>query len=304
MKRRSFIKSLGAASSLAMASSLFSSRTWAVQGSKKGSLQFVFYTDIHAYDRPGISNYLAHAARSINQHKPDLVLAGGDLVSEGFSSSKDAMKPAWDYYMQMHRAINSDIYPAIGNHDLVGAANIESSIDPRDEFRSHLKLEKTYYSFNASGYHFIVLDSLEVTNDELEYRGYVNQEQLQWLKEDLSGLAPETPVILLTHMPLLTSFFQATVGGQAAAPANRVLVNNREVLRCFSNHNLLLVLQGHLHINEMLVWNSTRFITGGAICGGWWNGEWHGTFEGYGVITLNENLISWNYYDLGESTAT
>jgi len=298
MKRRSFIKTIGTTGSLGVASTLLASKTWAVQGSEKGSLRFVFYTDIHADNRPGISSDLAHAAGAINQERADLILAGGDLVSGGFSASKEAMRPTWDSYMQMHRAIDSDIYPAIGNHDLVGADKNKdkTSSDPRDDFKKHLKLDKTYYSFNASGYHFIILDSLEITNDTFKYKGYVNQEQLEWLREDLSNLARETPIILLTHMPLLTGFFQATVGSEAAAPANRVVVNNKEVLSLFADRNLLLVLQGHLHVNEMLVWNKTRFITGGAICGAWWNGDWHGTSAGFGVITLKENSISWNYH--------
>jgi hypothetical protein len=32
----------------------------------------------------------------------------------------------------------------------------------------------------------------------------------------------ETPIVLATHVPLLTSFFQATEGHEEAAPRNRI----------------------------------------------------------------------------------
>ena len=79
-----------------------------------------------------------------------------------------------------------------------------------------------------------------------------------------------------------SSFFQATAGHEEAAPRNRVVVNNREVLDCFAKHRLRLVLQGHLHVNEMLRWRGTTFITGGAVCGQWWRGRWHGTDPRFG----------------------
>lgn len=109
----------------------------------------------------------------------------------------------------------------------------------------------------------------------------------------------ETPIVLVTHLPLLTSFFQATAGHEEAAPRNRVVVNHREVLDCFARHRLHLVLQGHLHVNEMVRWRGTTFITGGAICGSWWRGRWHGTDAGFGVLTLRPNRVDWEYKEIG-----
>ena len=49
----------------------------------------------------------------------------------------------------------------------------------------------------------------------------------------------------------------------------------------------------------MLQWRGTRFITGGAVCGKWWRGVWHGTEEGFGVLTLTGNRVDWEYVDYG-----
>ena len=59
-----------------------------------------------------------------------------------------------------------------------------------------------------------------------------------------------------------------------------------------------------LAVLSQIVVNSqnTTFITGGAICARWWRGPWHGTAEGFNVITLQGNRIDWQYIDYGWET--
>lgn len=40
-----------------------------------------------------------------------------------------------------------------------------------------------------------------------------------------------------------------------------------------------------------------HFITGGAICGGWWKGSHKGTEEGFLMLHVNNNKVSWDYID-------
>ena len=108
--------------------------------------------------------------------------------------------------------------------------------------------------------------------------------------------------MLMTHIPLLSAFYAATEGATFAAKKNRVVVNNSEILRILEDHNVILVLQGHLHAKELLMWRGTTFITGGAICGKWWRGPWHGTEEGFNVITLTGSQVDWEYIDYGWET--
>jgi 3',5'-cyclic AMP phosphodiesterase CpdA len=160
-------------------------------------------------------------------------------------------------------------------------------------------LERTYRSVEAGGYRLLILDSISVVGGDDAYHGRIEPDQLRWLATELESIDRSTPIVLATHIPLLTGFYQATEGGTAAAPANRIVVNNREVLELFADHNLLLVLQGHLHVAEMLRWRGTTFITGGALCGKWWRGAWHGTGEGYGVLTLRPDRVDWEYHGYG-----
>ena len=301
MTRRQFLGTMAAG--LALLTSGCSAKTsWRVRGSEKGQLRLVFYTDVHARTEWDTSVAMERAALAINAQKPDLVIAGGDLITDGFQSSAVTVAPRWDAYMKMHRAIAEDVYPAIGNHDLVAANPRDGSPpakDPRAIYRRHMGLDRTYYSFNAAGYHFVVLDSILVTGDTYEYQGTIWPEQLEWLKEDLSSIPKGTPIVLVTHIPLLTAFFGATKGATFAAPENRVVVNNLDVFKALEKHNLILVLQGHLHVKEMIRWQGTTFIAGGAVCGKWWRGSWYDTKEGFNVLTLSGDQVAWEYLDYG-----
>ncbi len=277
-------------------------QVWAARGSEKGSVRMTFYTDVHARTEWDTPKAMAMAADAINSRKSDIVIAGGDLITDGFEFSAAKTAPRWDAYMKMHRAIKAAVYPAMGNNDMTAAIPVDgtpAAENPRKVFTERLGLERTWYSFNAVGYHFIVLDSTRITGGKYLYQGFVNSRQMEWLKQDLSFVSKNTPIIIVTHIPLLTSFYSAVEGATFAPPPNRVIVNNREVLETLENHNVILVLQGHLHVSEMIRWRNTTFITGGAVCGKWWRGNWHGTEEGFYDITLTGNQVECSYFDYG-----
>ena len=299
--RRRFLQSL-AASSVMVASPALGRLAWTIQGAERGVLRLVFYTDVHARTEWETSTAVMMAANAINAYEGDLVLGGGDLITDGFDSTLEEVAPRWDVYMAMHNGIQGDLHAVIGNHDLVGVLPRGGSPpikDPRLEFKHHLGLSRTYYSFDALGYHFVLLDSMRISGDKYKYHGWVSLEQREWIKEDLARISHATPIVLLLHIPLVTAFFNSTKGATFQASPNRVTVNNVEVLELFAKHNLVLVLQGHSHVKELLRWRNTTFLTGGAVCARWWRGPYHGTEEGFNVITLHHDHIEWDYIDYG-----
>ena len=299
--RRALLGALGAAGAVIAAPGL-ARTSWRIRGAGRGALRLVFYTDIHAGAEPPGSDALGMAAAAINAQEPDLVLCGGDLIAGGFDARADAVAPRWDAYTGMARAIEAEHHAVIGNHDLVGARPADGSppaADPRSEFRRHLGVGRTYDTFDALGYRFVLLDSLRISDAPHMYDGWVSAEQRGWLRGLLSRTPRDQPLVVVLHMPLLTAFFAATEGGTAPAPRNRVVINNTEVLALFADHNLVLVLQGHLHVSEAVQWRGTTFLTGGAICGSWWHGSYHGTAEGFSAITLTEDRLDWDYVDYG-----
>lgn len=295
--RRQFLHTAG----LAGASALLgfpAKSSWAARGNAAKKMRLAFFTDVHAHTDWGAPTALARAAKAINAESPDLVIGGGDLIYDGFEVAAAAAEPQWDVYMEMHRAIRAPVEPILGNHDLAAVRpddGTEPLADPRSVFKKKLGLDETWRVIDARGYRFFLLDSIEVSDDELMYHGGISSQQLAWLESELGRTDTDTPIVVATHIPFLSAIPQATKGAMTQLEANHLVVNNLEVLELFADHNLLLVLQGHLHAEEMLRWNGTTFITSGAVCGNKWRGPRYGTPEGFGVLTLRPDRVDWEY---------
>jgi hypothetical protein len=218
------------------------------------------------------------------------VVAGGDLITDGFQSASAAVAARWGAYLAFHRALHGRVEAAIGNHDLVAAIPEDGtppSVDPRAEFCRRLGLERPYRSFDADGYHFILLDPFAVVGGTLKYEGRVSAEQLAWLEADLSRLTQTrwgagghsrcSPGS--TRPDRARSGKPGTEQPGGAAPAGGPTPAGAA---------------GAPPRGDVAVAAHT-FITGGALCGKWWRGAWHGTGEGFGVLTLRPDRVDWEY---------
>jgi 3',5'-cyclic AMP phosphodiesterase CpdA len=275
---------------------------WAMAGRPATRVRFAFLTDIHARTEWDTPVAMARMVEAVNAQRPDFVIGGGDFITDGFQSLAETVAPRWDVLLQAMSGIKAPFYPAIGNHDYVAAApgpGSRASAEPRAQFLERFGLDRTYRVHEIAGMTFFFLDPIQITESRIPYRGWVSNEQLEWVKEELARRSPGKPIVLVTHIPLLSAFNQATEGGTAEVPIHRVVGNNREVIRLFRDHHLVLVLQGHIHVDELIRWRDTTFITGGAVCARWWRGPWYGTEEGFGMVTLGDGRIQWDYIDYG-----
>lgn len=302
LDRRGFLQAATVAAGATVLWPWRATTAWAARG-PASPFRIAYFTDIHARVEWDTPEAMARCADRIREQAADLVICGGDLITDGFESTPAQVEPRWNAIREtLLDRVGAPVHAALGNHDLVGVEPKDGSppeADPRRAFLDHTGLPRTYRSLDAGGCHIIFLDPIEPTGDDLRYRGYIGPDQMAWLRGDLAAVDTHTPIVLMVHMPLLTGFFQATQGATAPAPANRVVVNSLEVLEAFKDHQLVAVLQGHLHVNELLRWRATTFITGGAVCGQWWRGPWQGTPEGFGVVTLRPDRIDWAYHDYG-----
>ena len=297
--RRRFLRTAGLASVATLAGCGSRVRIPA-EGIRGRTLRLVFYVDVHA--KPGVEDALAEAAEAIDGQRADLVIAGGDMVAAGAELSWPEVAQDWAVYAGMRSRLRADVRHVLGNHDLVGPpAEIARGADPRAAYRRELAVAETFYSFDAAGYHVVVLDSVELEGAGPDYRGYVGGDQLDWLRADLDRVGRSRPIVVASHMPLRTGFFRDR--GIDRAPPDRVVVNAEEVLDAFEDRNLVCVLQGHLHVAEVLRLGGVAFLTGGAVCGRWWSGSFEGTEPGFAIVTLRPDAVDFQYVGYGEAGA-
>ncbi|MGB9664557.1 MAG: metallophosphoesterase family protein [Ignavibacteria bacterium] len=277
------------------------------QSKTDDEIVIAFLTDIHVQPERGAIEGFKKAIEKVNELNPDFVITGGDLIFDALAVNFERADSLFDIYINLIKTIKAPVYNTIGNHDIFGW--YEKSGVPRDHkfFGKKLyqsKLGKTYYSVELKGIKLFVLDSVEEVPEMGRYYGYINNEQLQWLKDELSRTDTTQILIVSTHIPLLTTFSQIRNGSMAANSRGLVVENSKDVFDLFKRHNLKFVLQGHLHIYEDLnIQNKLRFITGGAVSGRWWAGPNEGLEEGFVLIKIKGDRISVEYVDYGWEVA-
>ncbi len=275
---------------------------------------FVFMTDIHLQpkhgypDLPQTTDLSPHRAFSIaidtaNKLGADFAIMGGDQVYDVMRGQIRADSLFQDYKDAVAK-LNMPVYHTIGNHDLFGIYEEGNTSTTHPDYKYGMferYLGKTYYSFDHKGWHFIVLNSLD--EKDKKYTGVVHQEQMTWLQQNLAGVDPETPIVVSTHLPLVSVLRQIyPTRNQTESASEQWIENRQEILDLFSNHNLKLVLQGHLHILEdiYIYQKDTRFITGGSIAGRpSWQGFRNGEPSGFLLLKVKEHDISWEFIDFG-----
>ena len=284
---------------LLAAMALFSHCTDCTQSGGKSSenaFSFAFLTDVHlnkdnrGNGNEGLEKALAYAkVRGV-----DFVIFGGDLVDvDGLKPEQEAT--ADSLFARFKSIVDKSGVPAyftIGNHDRFYTFNGQA--DPAGFKMFQKYLGETYYSFDYKGVHFIVINSVQ--RDSV-HRYFVNDEQFEWLKNDLSAIGANTPLVVSTHVPFQSLYYPAVEG--RIIPTD-MFENYKEVWDLLLNYNLKIILQGHQHLHEELFVKDTWFLTGGAVSGGWWRGEFHRTQEGYLHVSVDaEEKFSWNYVDYG-----
>jgi len=260
------------------------------------SFSFVFMTDIHLKPEMNAPKGFQMAIDKTNELNPDFVITGGDLVYDAMRGGQARCDSLFSLYKEMSQGFRMPVYNTLGNHDLfaIYPESPEPGTNPDYKFGMFERyFGKTYYSFSHKGWHFIVLNSLDVTEDK-KYRGHFHEEQLEWLKSDLEKTDTLMPVVMVSHIPMLS------VRGQLTGSTGSMIDNVAEVFKMLENHNLKLILQGHIHWKESGIVNDRfEFITAGSIAGNGWKGRRHNTKEGFLLVKVQGEELSWEYIDHG-----
>lgn len=286
MYRRQFLQA-GAAAAVVS--------TTPLPGARNSKFRFVHFTDTHIQKVLNADEGVAKCFGQIARLKPDFCVAGGDLVFDVLETDKPRAKQLFDLYGDAVKRLDCPVHSCPGNHDYFGVFE-KSGVAPSDPEYGRKMFEDRIgprnKSFDHKGWHFITLDTVFIQGRK--YKGFVDEEQVNWLRADLAKNGSSRPVVITCHIPLVTAALH-TVPGWRELGNVLVVENAAEVVAVLQQYPVKLVLQGHTHINERVHWKGIDFITTGAVCGNWWKGPHLGFSEGYAVLDVTGDNVSWRF---------
>jgi 3',5'-cyclic AMP phosphodiesterase CpdA len=289
MERRSALKGIGG---LLLAPALVS----AAPKAKKHVLRVAHITDIHLKDKFGAPAKFEQCLHHLQQQnpKPDLILNGGDIVFDMNKENISTINNQWDLISGIYRSECSiPTRYCLGNHDIWWYEdNKGQAIYGKQYALNRLQLSKPYYSFMQAGWKFIILDSVHLDIDGTWYIGKLGDEQFAWLEDELKNTDVQTPVLVLSHIPILTAtlMIEDNIINRWQMLGGDMHTDTSKIISLFYKHpNVKLCLSGHIHLRDKVVYNNVTYICNGAVSGAWWEGNRRETHPGYGIIDLFED---------------
>lgn len=248
----------------------------------------------------------------MNSLKPAFCISGGDLVMDSLAVDENRANQLYDIYEDCCKRLTAPLYNTIGNHEVFGITvpDLVSRNHPdwgKGLFKRRLGNGATYRSFDHQGAHCVLLDTvgIEAAEDGRTHRyiGQIGLEQLAWLKSDLDGLAPNTPVILVGHIPLFTLYDLIKNGMNTPLGRSSVLTDGGELYSLIAKYRVFGQFEGHIHVNELYQYKGIPFIDTAAVCGAWWAGARDGHPEGFNLVHVYEDGLEAEYVTYGWDAA-
>jgi len=262
-------------------------------GEKKPVLRVAHLTDVHLKDKFDAPARFAKCLHHVQQQPGvDLILNGGDIVFDMNKENIDTINAQWKLW---HSIIKSDcslpMHYILGNHDVWWNENDKGQALYGKKFSmDQIQLSAPYYSFIKNGWKFILLDSVHLDIDDTWYMGKLGDVQFAWLENELNNTPAAMPVLVMSHIPLLTA--TNLVDDEVAVNKWEILggemhTDISKIATLFYKHpNVKLCPSGHIHLRDKVVYNNVTYLCNGAVSGAWWEGNKRETAPGYGLIDL------------------
>ncbi len=293
---------------------------------KKRSFSFAFFTDIHVSsdlvmlrdsELPASRDLVketpfvgfGRALREVKELGVDMVVTGGDNLDlmtyrlppiNGRLPVSEDISVVRDYVSRMKTIAAREklpVYYTIGNHDtyVYPPAKSEQALYGQGLFSEYLGYQgKAYYSFDHKEWHFIVLSTLDGNGHHMG----MSEKQYKWLAKDLQETGKHKPIVITAHMP-----FPISRNGKEMA---------KRVYEIIKDYPVKLILFGHWHCYHEFQWHSIPCVIGSSVSGAVWSlvrnahdvslGEIDkGTDQGYLVVTVYGDDISWKHYPFSYS---
>ncbi len=211
-------------------------------------------------------------------------IADGDIMSDNLELYPD--------YERAVASIGVPFFQVVGNHDL---DHVGTDAGSTMTFQGHFGPSR--YSFDRGAVHYVVLD--DVFWHGQGYIGYLTDDALTWLRNDLALVEGGRTVIVATHIPALGSIHVRS--GEASPPLGSAIANREQLYRLLEPY-AAHILTGHTHENEHVFEHGTHEHVSGTVCGAWWSGPicWDGTPSGYSVYEIAGEEVTWRYKPTGK----
>lgn len=251
-------------------------------------------TDFHVQPERGGAEGMAAALRHVNalEDRPDLLLTGGDLVMNAFGVPLERAETEWALFEEVLERENAlPVEHCVGNHDVRGW---DDDRDGKAWILGKLGLERSYRSFDTAGWHIVILDSVHPGPGREGYVARLDEEQVEWLERDLAQTPPSTPVLVASHIPILsvTPFIHGEHAQDDvwAVPAAWMHLDAKRIRSLFARHpNVRVCISGHMHLVDQCDYNGVTYFCNGAVCGAWWNGRFEDSDPAYALLDLFED---------------
>jgi 3',5'-cyclic-AMP phosphodiesterase len=209
------------------------------------TFSFVQISDSHIgftkAPNPDVAATLRAALERIDSHpvRPDFLVHTGDLTHLSKPSEFDTVAQL------MHTSRTQQVFYVPGEHDVIG----DNGAEFFRRFGEKGASPGGWYSFDHHGVHFVAL--INVLKLKAGGLGWLGAEQIAWLKNDLADRSPETPIVVVAHMPLWSLYPSWGWGTDDAGEA-------LALLRRFGS---VTVLNGHVHQIQQKVEGNVTFYT-------------------------------------------
>ena len=213
------------------------------------------------------------------------------------------------------------LFPVMGNHDNDGATPAGSDCDFNAAAPFRRVMAPTYYSYNLGKVHYVVLDDIVYKNTftpgksysegivgDRDYGRYYTDEQLEWLRHDLS-LIPDksTPVVVCFHV----QNWAISTNGSFTVNANLDGKASENLAALLSDFSDVHLLSGHTHYNfhaHPLAFPNIHENNVAGICATWW---WTGKLVdrhickdgspgGFAIYRADGKNLQWAYRSVDE----
>ena len=195
-----------------------------------------------------------------NDIKPDVVFCLGDIIEDNDDKVNDT-KNLQDIMSYINK-INVPTHIAIGNHDI-------RAFDNEKELEEILGMDKSTYSIDINGYHFVVL-GLNVDNTFDKSGGGIprthslSSENIQWLEEDLKQNTK--PTIIISHYGLSNDTMAKNQWFNDIP--NDALYENRQTIKDIikaSGCNVIALFNAHQHWTKLKIEDGLTYFTVGSL---------------------------------------